>query len=258
VNAPLPLKHISEAVSEFTQGDITLDETIKIISLLENPVEAASVRKALRFYELPKRLQDFHNYKWSESEKSMEILFHFDCPQNKVELNWMLERIRSLRVCSLLEVGSSFGGTLKRMASVMPKGSKIVSVDLPCDSTPKFLNPLASLKDTCFKLGRLGANIELFIGDSHDSEVVESVRAHGPFDFCFIDGDHSYEGVKADWENYGPMCKVVGFHDIAGPVLGCTRFWRELKNDGKYRTEECISYEERKFGIGLLFREEGA
>jgi hypothetical protein len=258
MSAALPLKTIAAAVDEFTYGDLTLDETIKILSLLENPAEAGMVRKALRFYEVPERLREYRNWKWGEHARGVEVLFHFENPQNKTELEWMLAVIRRLRVCSLLEVGSSFGGTLKRMASVLPKGSKIVSVDLPCDSTPKFLNPLASLKDTCRKLSLLGANVELLVGDSHDAEVVAAVKAHGPFDFCFIDGDHSYEGVKADWENYGPMCKVVGFHDIGGPVLGCTRFWRELKLEGRYRTEECISYEDRHFGIGLVFRDEGA
>jgi hypothetical protein len=24
--------------------------------------------------------------------------------------------------------------------------------------------------------------------------------------------------MKADWENYGPMAKVVAFHDIGGPA----------------------------------------
>ena len=258
MNAPLQLKTIAEAVDEFTYGPLTIEEQIKLLSLMENPREAAQVRKALRFYELPEHLRDPKNYTYGNISDGIRALFHFENPQNRTELDWMLAIIRRLRVGSLLEVGSSFGGTLKRMASVLPKGSKIVSVDLPCDSTPKFLNPLASLKDTCRKLSLLGANVELFVGDSHDAEVVEAVKAHGPFDFVFIDGDHSYEGVKADWENYGPMCKVVGFHDIGGAILGCTRFWRELKLEGRYRTEECISYEDRHFGIGLVFRDEGS
>ena len=239
-------------VDEFTHGPLTLTEQMKIISLLENPEEAGMVRKALRFYDIPARLR-WIDYKWGENAKLMEILEHYECPQNPDELAWMLERIRGKR--SLLEVGSSFGGTLKRMASVLLKGARIVSVDLACDTTPPFFNPLASLKDNCRKIGLMGGNVELLVGNSHDPDVVEVVRQYAPYDFGFIDGDHSYEGVKQDWENYGQMCKMVGFHDVSGPVEGCTRFWKELKAQGIYRTEEITGSEVRKFGIGIVHRE---
>lgn len=247
------VKHVSPVQNEFNRGPLTLDEIMKIASLLENPPEAAMVRKALRFYELPLALREEEGYSWGENRTLMKMLLHYACPQNKEELAWMLSHIKGKN--SLLEVGSNFGGTLKQMAAVLNKGARIVSVDLPIDSTPECLHPLASLKDVCWKLGLMGAKVDLIVGNSHDAEVVDAVRALGPFDFGFIDGDHSYEGVKADWENYGPMCKVVGFHDIGGPVADCKRFWDELKASGEYRVEECISHKNPKFGIGIVYRE---
>ena len=244
---------VRPVVNEFNQGPLTLDEIMKIASLMENPPEAAMVRKALRFYELPQRLRSCEAYEWGENRKLMELLFHYSCPQREEELQWMIGHIKGKN--SLLEVGSSFGGTLKRMASVLNKGARIVSVDLPVDATPQCLNPQATLKDVCRKLGLLGARVDLFVGDSHDAEVVEAVRELAPFDFGFIDGDHSYAGVKKDWESYGPMCKTVAFHDIGGPVEGCARFWAELKATGEYRVEECISHKRPIFGIGIVYRE---
>jgi predicted O-methyltransferase YrrM len=36
-------------------------------------------------------------------------------------------------------------------------------------------------------------------------------------DFLFIDGDHTYQGVKQDFQMYSPLVKkggIVAFHDI--------------------------------------------
>lgn len=49
------------------------------------------------------------------------------------------------------------------------------------------------------------------------TNVIEQVASHAKrVDVLFIDGDHSYEGVKADWEAYKHLLgagSVVVFHD---------------------------------------------
>jgi hypothetical protein len=49
------------------------------------------------------------------------------------------------------------------------------------------------------------------------------------FDFCFIDGLHTYEGVKFDFECVKDKCDVVLFHDY-GTNEGVTDFINEQGN----------------------------
>ena len=75
-------------------------------------------------------------------------------------------------------------------------------------------------------------------------------------DLLFIDGDHSYEGVKNDFELYSSLVKENGlicFHDIIPSSwgFGVPRFWNEIKM--RYEHIEIIeSQNQDGFGIGLI------
>jgi len=69
----------------------------------------------------------------------------------------------------------------------------------------------------------------------------------------FIDWDHSYEGVKKDFEMYLPLVKeggIVAFHDILSEEE-VNRFWNEIKN--MHESQEIINNVKKEpLGIGVL------
>jgi predicted O-methyltransferase YrrM len=82
--------------------------------------------------------------------------------------------------------------------------------------------------------------------------AAEVLRTAGedPIDFIFIDGDHSYEGLKADWEAWRPLIArggTVALHDSRSTATrsidgaGSVRFTAEvIKNDSDFRVVDEI------------------
>lgn len=171
-------------------------------------------------------------------------------PHNPLEYEKLLQWCKGAN--SILEIGSRFGFTLVDLAHGM-SGNRIVSVDLPEAEGWHFLGAEESLRKNVDQLKSEGYDAHLFIGDSKDKDIIQSVESLGPFDVVFIDGDHTYEGVKADWESYGHLGKMVVFHDIRPPKppewmgLGVWRLWNELKG-------ESFIANGSKMGIGRVGR----
>lgn len=175
--------------------------------------------------------------------------------QNEAEFDLFLGILRRHSVSSYLEIGSKFGGSLWRVADVLPKGSRIVSVDLPHGTGSE-----PHLRECIQALNKRGFDAQLYIGDSTDPAIVDQVSDLGPYDCVFIDANHTLPYVRKDWANYGPMAKMVAFHDISWVTRGdrtgklpidVPAFWNEIKTN--YRHEE-IRLEPRDNGIGVLWR----
>lgn len=169
------------------------------------------------------------------------------------EMNIFVSVLRAECVTSYLEIGSKFGGSLRTVGRSLPKSSRIVSVDL-CRHG-------GDLPDCVHELNQVGQVATLISGNSADPAVVSRVAAHAPFDAIFVDGDHTLEGVTADWENYGKMGRVVAFHDISwsrppgweGHRIHVPEFWNAVKGDFPHME---IRLDRGNNGIGVLWRGE--
>lgn len=180
--------------------------------------------------------------------------------QNLQELAEFVSFVRSTGARSYLEIGSKFGGALWAVSAVMPKGSRLVAVDLPNGQWGRSDSEL-SLR-TCIEALRIkGFNAHLFLEDSTAGHVVAQVRALGPYDCIFIDANHTEPYVRKDFENYGRLGKHCCFHDISwrNPTppkrlpIEVPKVWRELQEtfrDAAAFRE--IALEERHNGIGIM------
>lgn len=114
----------------------------------------------------------------------------------------------------LVEIGVWHGVTTARLRSAMAPDGLLYAVDP-------------------FPVGRLGFSVQRYIAHRIVRQVsngkVEWVRLTGaeagrrhaadrldPVDLVFIDGDHSYDVVRSDWEAWSPLVAeagVVALHD---------------------------------------------
>ena len=159
-----------------------------------------------------------------------------------------------------LEIGTARGGTLLFLTRLASPRATIISVDLPGG---RFGGGYSSTRAWFYKrFARSGQRLQLLQGDSHTSDMMDRVKAvlgGQALDYLFINGDHTYEGVKCDFGMYGPMVRkggLIALHDIAEGtpenVGGVPRFWREVKS--QYRHVEIIKTRDQGgYGIGVLY-----
>jgi len=77
------------------------------------------------------------------------------------------------------------------------------------------------------------------------------------YDFIFIDGNHEYNYVRADYDRFKNMTTMLGFHDINDYwCTGVVKVWNEVKNENKSNSiiYEYIDHPNnfRLMGIGCI------
>jgi precorrin-6B methylase 2 len=126
--------------------------------------------------------------------------------------------LKDLNINSYLEIGCRWGGSFiltVEYLKVFNNLNRSIAIDI-IDSP---------VKNYC-KLSRYTEFKQI---DSKSQEFEEFIN-NTFFDLIFIDGDHSYDGVKNDYIKCKDSGRILVFHDIDNDAcFGVIQFWNELK-----------------------------
>lgn len=174
---------------------------------------------------------------------------HVRIVQKEMEWRWLMEQFRRQQIQSLLSIGLLDGGMEWHTSR------HFYNCGLPLAITG--IDPVDSkiLQRHRKEVQAWGHSFEVLHGSSRDPNIIKNLDR---YDAIFIDGDHSYSGVKADYELALTIAdKMIAFHDIADTDYhrkhGCfvADLWREIKTHHS-RTEEYILATDWG-GVGIIY-----
>jgi predicted O-methyltransferase YrrM len=180
--------------------------------------------------------------------------------QVRSEIIHLAELVEKRRFMTVVEIGTANGGTLFLWCRLANPKATIVSIDLPGGIHG---GGYPFWKTWIYRRFPFAAQkLHLLRGDSHKLEMLARLKSvlpgDGKVDFLFIDGDHTYEGIKTDFEMYSGLVRpggLIAFHDICKHPehFNChvDRFWQEVKHE-RHAREFVHNPNQGTCGIGVI------
>jgi len=189
--------------------------------------------------------------------------------QKKYEIIMFQEFLKNYKIDNVLEIGTYKGGFTYLLAHMANNIVYTIDIDNHTETFTSGDFHRNNIKDYFGKtyVGTPYQNkIVEFHGNSHSREFIDNIKSKvGKVDLIFIDGDHSYEGVKQDFLEYMSCLKpggYIAFHDI----LDCKEhrdinayvsiLWNQLKKCYPYYefvdNNEYSMGSNNSMGIGII------
>lgn len=169
---------------------------------------------------------------------TLRAMVDFPAIQNPFELRQWLSIVEAARPRTVVEIGTGAGGMFYALAQLAHADATLVSIDLPGGG---YGGGHSNVIDPVLRsFGGARQRIELIRDRSFHYSTrrdLERILDGKAIDLLFIDGDHSYGGVRADFEMYAPLCApggVIALHDISvtpensGRGFDVGIYWQEL------------------------------
>lgn len=234
-----------------------------IIILLKNMLNYA--KQKIGFLYLPYVIFKIKKFGFKDLENCLDLSFNFFFGlirpmQIREEIRELLKILNKMKPKVVLEIGTANGGSLFLFSRVAANDATIISIDLPGGNFGGGYEVWRIPLYNAFKSQK--QKLYLIRENSHSDITLEKIKRilNGrKIDFLFIDGDHSYEGVKKDFNMYSNLVKdggIIALHDIVSqtsdPECQVRIFWNEIKH--KYKTKEIIYSKTQPWGgIGVIF-----
>jgi predicted O-methyltransferase YrrM len=163
------------------------------------------------------------------------------------ETECLVEYARNKR--RLAEIGVWEGGTTKMLRQAMASDGVLFAIDpFPGGRAGfSYQRPIAH-----GEVRRIRNGTVVWLRTTGTRAASDPRIAAAPLDFIFIDSDHTFEGLQADWEAWAPHASgVIALHDVVGnPEQGSVRFARErIVTDARFtvlKTVGCLMVLQRR------------
>ena len=189
--------------------------------------------------------------------------------QKPREVELLLEFVKGMSFNNILEIGTAKGGMFFALCQIASPTANLISLDMPGGNfgARGYVETESDI-ERMSDFGKPKQKLHFIRQDSHKVATLnraKKILGNKKLDLLFIDGDHTYEGVKKDWDMYSPLVKndgLVVFHDIVNheathPDCKVQLLWNELKRQNE--TWEFIDDTGDVWGgIGVLRKKEVA
>ena len=143
---------------------------------------------------------------------------------------------------AVVEIGRFKGGSTFLLATALADGAELWSYDLHVALRPDLSGPRldSELRGALDRYG-LSGRVHLVVGDSRTVEPPPR-----PLTLVFVDGDHTYEGARADYERWSELLAPGGdllFHDAVDTggygshYSGVARLASEVTRDERFERQ---------------------